>query len=743
MKQLFIISFILVGCITLIAQSHPNLILTKQGVKDIKTGGTAPLFDKALAEAKAEIAQSLKVGIQVPIPKDAGGGYTHEQHKRNYKYMNLAGNLYQITGEKMYANYVKKMLTEYVAMYKDLPLHPVDKSYSRGKLFWQCLNEANWLVYTSQAYDAVYDCLSAKERKNFEDNLFRPFADFLSIENPKFFNRIHNHSTWGNAAVGMIGLVMKDEELINRALYGLSLSEQENLAKDNDGGFIYEKGQSKAGFLAQIDHAFSPDGYYTEGPYYQRYAMTPFMLFSLALHHNKEDLKIFEYRDGILLKAVYTLLYQTNQAGEFFPINDAMKGMSIGSGSVISAVNIAYGLNEDPELLSVAKLQSHVLLDHNGYAVARALQEGKAKPFFKKSVELRDGAKGDEGALGILRTLKDEDEIAVLFKYAAQGLGHGHFDKLSYSMYDGNTEVLQDYGSARWVNIDHKAGGRYLKENKSWAKQTIAHNTLVVDGKSHFAGKYEKANTFHSEPYFFNVDNANIQIISAKETNAYEDVAMQRTLILCNGDDFSGPILIDVMAAFSENEHQYELPFHYAEHFMRLNAELKSNLPKIMGEKHGYQHLYQEASSVIDGENLQFTWFRDNKMYSITAHADTGDEAIIARIGANDPNFNLRRDALLIHRKNKAKDALFLSLIEPHGSYSPVTETPDTPYSQIKSVQVILYNKEYTIFTIKDIHNTGHTFMLSNENNDSDSTHKIEHEGNVYEWKGTFKMNYK
>lgn len=707
-------------------------------MKAIKSGGDAPLFEQAVANAKSEIAFSLAEGMKVPVPKYAGGGYTHEQHKRNYKYMNLAGNLYQITGEKMYANYVKDMLTEYAAIYKSLPLHPVDKSYSRGKLFWQCLNEANWLVYTSQAYDAVYDCLSKKERKNFEENLFRPVVDFLSIENPKFFNRVHNHSTWGNAAVGMMGLAMNDKELIDRALYGLPIKEGANLEKDNDGGFIYEKGMAKAGFFAQIDNAFSPDGYYTEGPYYQRYAMTPFMLFALSLHHNKPDLEIFEYRDGILLKAVYALLYQTNQSGEFFPINDAMKGMSIGSGSVISAVNIAYGLNKDPELLSVAKLQNKVLLDQNGYAVARALHEGKAQPFFKKSVELRDGAKGDEGALGILRTLKGEEEIAILFKYAAQGLGHGHFDKLSYSMYDGNTEVLQDYGSARWVNIDHKAGGRYLKENKTWAKQTIAHNALVVDGKSHFDGKYDNATTNHSDPYVFDISNPNIQIVSAKETNAYEDVEMQRTLILCNGDDSTSPILIDIMAAFSENEHQYDLPFHYAEHLMRSSTKLETNLPQIMDEKHGYQHLYEEARGDIDNGNLQFTWFNENKLYSITANADAGDEAIVARIGANDPNFNLRRDALLIHRKNNAKNALFLSVIEPHGRYSPVTESPEKPYSQIKSIQPILHNKKYTIFTVIDIHNTQHTFMFSNQDNDPESTHKVEHEGVVYEWKGVF-----
>ena len=128
-------------------------------------------------------------------------------------------------------------------MYPELPLHPQTRSYARGKLFWQCLNDANWLLYASQGYDAIYEWLSAEDRARLEQNLFRPFADFLSVGNPQFFNRVHNHSTWGSAAGGMIGLVMRDDELVQRALYGLAEDGLDFDARDNDGGFIRQAGQ--------------------------------------------------------------------------------------------------------------------------------------------------------------------------------------------------------------------------------------------------------------------------------------------------------------------------------------------------------------------------------------------------------------------------------------------------------------------------------------------------------------------
>jgi len=266
--------------VSIFGQDHPSLILTKAGVEKIRTElGNVPLFDTSLEAIKKEVDAEIALGIETPIPKDFSGGYTHERHKRNFLIMQKAGVLFQILQDEKYAVYLKDMLFQYEAMYKDLPIHPQERSYARGKLFWQCLNDSNWLVYVSQAYDCIYDWLSKNERNQLEKNLFRPFADFISVENPQFFNRVHNHSTWGNAAVGMIGLVMGDEELIQRALYGIEDDGLEVGGKDNDGGTIKEEGQ-KAGFLANVDEPFSPDGYYTEGPYYQRYAMYPFLVFA-------------------------------------------------------------------------------------------------------------------------------------------------------------------------------------------------------------------------------------------------------------------------------------------------------------------------------------------------------------------------------------------------------------------------------------------------------------------------------
>ena len=71
-------------------------------------------------------------------------------------------------------------------------------------------------------------------------------------------------------------------------------------------------------------------------------------------------------------------------------------------------------------------------LDDAGLAVALGIKEGKEKPFVKKSIELSDGPNGDEGGVGILRN----EDLELVFKYTAQGLSHGHYDKLSFALYE-------------------------------------------------------------------------------------------------------------------------------------------------------------------------------------------------------------------------------------------------------------------------------------------------------------------
>lgn len=714
---------------------HPRLVLTSDDVAEIHTNlEQTPLFLSSMAAARAEVDAEIQFGIDTPIPKDYSGGYTHERHKKNYSVAQQAGALYLLTGEEKYAEYVREMLLQYAKMYPSLPLHPKPRSYARGKLFWQCLNDANWLMYMSQAYDAVHEYLSDDERLVLENELFRPFADHISVDSPQFFNRIHNHSTWGTAAVGMIGLVLDDDELVHRALYGLDIENFSN-DRDNDGGFIRREGD-EAGFFANLENAFSPDGYYTEGPYYQRYAMHPFLVFAQSLHNSKYPEQAFERNDGVLLKAVETLVQLTDKDGEFFPLNDAQKGMSLMANELVTAVDIAYQVSGNPKLLSIVEMQDRVLLDGAGYSAARAIADGDQQPFEKVSVRFTDGKDGSEGGLAILRS--DNERLSLLFKYTSQGLSHGHYDKLSYSLYSDGQEVLQDYGMVRFVNIGQKGGGNYLPENNSWAKQTVAHNTLVINATSHFRGKYDIGSKHHSDLVFFNVENPDAQVVSAKEDNAYPDTSVKRTLALLKIEALPNPVVLDIIEVDSAQSNQYDLPFHYFGQIIDTNFSYETEpSPSVLGTEHGYQHLYLEAKAQLNDSNLKFTWLNNNEIFTLTALSEIKDQALFLRLGANDPRFNLRTDPAFIHRRSGGHETVFVNVIEPHGRYSPITEIGTNINSEISELSVIAQTDDHIGISIKTTNGSQAIFALA-RNVSELKTHKIAFEDRTLEWTGSF-----
>ncbi|WP_299386823.1 alginate lyase family protein [uncultured Lacinutrix sp.] len=717
------------------SQEHPKLILTAQGVKDIRAQlGNVPIFDKTLEKVKEEIDAEIALGIETPIPLDYSGGYTHVRHKRNMIVLQKAGVLYQILDDEKYAKYVKDMLMQYEEMYKTLPLHPKTRSYARGKLFWQCLNDSNWLVYVSQAYDCVYNYLSEEERTKLEENLFKPFADHISVDSPQFYQRVHNHSTWGNAAVGMIGLVMDDQELIDRALYGIKDLKLDTKAKDDDGGFLNKDG--KAGFLANIEEPFSPDGYYNEGPYYQRYAMYPFLIFAEGLHNVKPELKIFEYKDGVLLKSINALLNLSDADGDFFPLNDGQKGMSYYTSALVTAVDISYHFGgQDPGLLSIASAQDRVLLDDSGLAVALGVKDGKAEQFNKKSINLSDGPEGTQGGVAILRN----KDVELVFKYAAQGSSHGHYDKLSYSLYEKGDEVIQDYGLARFVNIEQKGGGNYLKENKTWAKQTIAHNTVTQNETSHFTGKYEIGSKHHSVLNYFSSENEAVQVASAKEDNAYPGTEMLRTMAIIKDEDFEKPYVLDIMKVTSNKANKYDFPYYFLGQVVETNFDYK--VPKsltTLGDKNGYQHLFVEGTAKASSDNSKLSWLNKGRFYTLTSVTSTNDELLFTRIGANDPEFNLRREAALMLRRKNTKNTLFVSAIEAHGSYSPVTESAINSNSAIKELKVVLDEEKYTAIEIINVNGNTKLFITVNADASKETKHNVKINDKNYEWSGSY-----
>jgi hypothetical protein len=697
---------------------HPNTFFTKIEAAEVKKNlNRYPVLTQTYNDIKKSVDQWIGKDVDVPFPKDPAGGYTHDKHKANYTLMFNSGILYNLTGEAKYASLVKNMMLKYAALNPTLKNHPEATSSSPGRIFWQALNDANWMVYAGMAYDLVYNSLTPAERKIIEDGAFKPEVDFFTKDLKNWFNLIHNHAVWACAGVGIIGIATNNKDYIDMAMRG----------SEKDG---------KSGFIALMDNLFSPDGYYTEGPYYTRYAILPYALFANALNNSDPSLKIFEYRDRILQKALLTCLQQTNIDGSFFPFNDALKEKNYTTNELVTAIDIFWNVyGADKNLLTVAKKQNRVMLNNGGTAIAAALAANKNIPeyFAYRSFESTDGVNGKEGGISVFRTGKDANLTSLLFKYTSHGLSHGHYDKLGIMLYDKGNEILTNYGSVRFIGVEQKYGGRYLPENKTYAGQTIAHNTLVMDETSHFNGKESIAEKFHSDKLFSSFTNPAVQVVSAKEDNAYSNTHMQRTLYMMQLPG-GKKMITDIFNVRSDAEHQYDLPFQYNGSLINTSVKYKAYTSSMetLGKKNGYQFLWKEASATAADTTVQFTFLNERTYYTISTLIRDTAQLFFTRTGANDPDFNLRHEPAFIIRK-KGKDQSFISLIEIHGNFDPIDEFSSNAYPAVKQIKLLQNDNDYTV---TEIMITGKKLIIAQCNNNTDT--KQVHTAQGISWTGPF-----
>ena len=706
----------------ILTAQHPMTFFTKTEAAEVKKNITKyPLLTRSYNEVKKEVDAWIGKDVDVPFPKDPAGGYTHDKHKANYTLMFNSGILYNLTGDKKYALLTKQMFLKYAKLNPTLKNHPEATSSSPGRIFWQALNDANWLVYTGMAYDLIYNSLSSVERKTIEEGAFKPEVDFVTKDLKNWFNLIHNHGVWACAGVGIVGIATNNKEYVDMALYGTN----------KDG---------KSGFIALMDGLFSPDGYYTEGPYYVRYAILPYYLFASSLKNARPGLKIFEHRDRILQKALLGGLQQTNLDGTFFALNDAMKEKDYTTNELVTAIDIAWDVyGRDNGLLIVAKKQDRVLLNKGGASIAAAIAIEKNIPEFYpyKTVEYTDGVKGDEGGVSFLRNGKNKDLRTLIFKYTSHGLSHGHYDRLNYNFYDKGNEILRDYGAVRFIGVEQKYGGRYLPENKAYAAQTIAHNTIVVDEKSHYDGKESDAEKFHPEKLFSTISSPAVQVVAAEETNAYRGVELQRTVYLIQlpGEK---KLMADIFNTHSKEEHQYDLPFNYNGHLINTSVKYNVNISKqeIVGTKNGYQFLWKEAEADVKDTLVQLTFLNDRTYYTVSSLVTGTAKIFFTRSGANDPNFNLRHEPAMIIRK-KGMDQSFVSILEVHGKFDPIAEFSTNAYSSVSEIKLLQNDEKYSI---AEITLGGKKLQIAQCNKDFDST--MIHSTMGLNWVGPYTVLY-
>ncbi|AYO20297.1 chondroitin lyase [Vibrio owensii] len=707
------------------------ILLTEAEVELLrKEVGKPSLMGKSIEANRKELEAFMRLPLDVPGHGEAGG-YEHNRHKQNYTYMNLAGRLFLITQEEKYAQFVKDLLAIYAEKYLTFDFHVQKNTNPTGRLFHQILNEHCWLMFTSLAYSCVASVMTEEERTAVVERIFEPMLDMFTVKYAHDFDRIHNHGIWAVAAVGICGLAIGKPEYLEMSVYGQD--------RDDTGGF-----------LAQISQLFAPSGYYMEGPYYHRYAIRPTCVFAEVVHRHMPEVDIYNYKDKVIGNTVQAMLATAYPNGEFPALNDASRTMSITDMGVQVAVSVYskhYGM--DDNILGMAKIQNAVWMHPCGLELSQAYDKAIADreigmPFWP-SVELNEGPTGNNGAQGFIRMQdKTGDVSQLVMNYGQHGMGHGNFDTLGITFFNRGQEVLREYGFCRWVNVEPKFGGRYLDENKSYARQTIAHNAVTIDEQCQNGFDVDRADSVHGLPHFFKVEGNEINGMSAFANDHYPNTDMQRSVFMLNLDELEAPLLLDLYRIEGEGEHQYDYSHQYDGQIVRTNFDYQSfGELNTLGDDFGYQHLWKVASGKVQDTAL-VSWLQNNTYYtwlgtSSSAKQNGDNEVIFTRTGANDPSFNLRSEPAFILR-SKGESTLFASVLETHGYFNEEFEQSVNARGQVKDIRVVGYNAVGSIVEITTEKSLV-TVMISNVLGADDQTpHQVELNGKTYSWDGFYSL---
>ncbi|EEZ88536.1 hypothetical protein VME_15390 [Vibrio harveyi 1DA3] len=707
------------------------ILLTEAEVELLrKEVGKPSLMGKSIEANRKELEAFMRLPLDVPGHGEAGG-YEHNRHKQNYTYMNLAGRLFLITQEEKYAQFVKDLLAIYAEKYLTFDFHIQKNTNPTGRLFHQILNEHCWLMFTSLAYSCVASVMTEEERTAVVERIFEPMLDMFTVKYAHDFDRIHNHGIWAVAAVGICGLAIGKPKYLEMSVYGQD--------RDDTGGF-----------LAQISQLFAPSGYYMEGPYYHRYAIRPTCVFAEVVHRHMPEVDIYNYKDKVIGNTVQAMLATAYPNGEFPALNDASRTMSITDMGVQVAVSVYskhYGM--DDNILGMAKIQNAVWMHPCGLELSQAYDKAIADreigmPFWP-SVELNEGPTGNNGAQGFIRMQdKTGDVSQLVMNYGQHGMGHGNFDTLGITFFNRGQEVLREYGFCRWVNVEPKFGGRYLDENKSYARQTIAHNAVTIDEQCQNGFDVDRADSVHGLPHFFKVEGTEINGMSAFANDHYPNTDMQRSVFMLNLDELEAPLLLDLYRIEGEGEHQYDYSHQYDGQIVRTNFDYQSfGELSTLGDDFGYQHLWKVASGKVQDTAL-VSWLQNNTYYtwlgtSSSAKQNGDNEVIFTRTGANDPSFNLRSEPAFILR-SKGESTLFASVLETHGYFNEEFEQSVNARGQVKDIRVVGYNAIGSIVEITTEKSLV-TVMISNVLGADDQTpHQVELNGKTYSWNGFYSL---
>lgn len=445
------------------ADGHPRTLWDKQDIAEFRALlKTNTLLATQYRDLKKAMDARIALPVEVPQPvQDADGNWTHlpeSKYARTHTELSLQisnlGTIHALSGEDKYADYARRLLTAYADVFdKYAPGNRPGFRHDQGKVFDQRLSDATWLIPVARGYDLIYNSpsITPENRRHIEENLIKASARFIAA-NQHTLRAPTNWSAIATTAVLITGYATDDQELIDLAMYGPKGTKEKSA-----GGVM----------LHFSEKSINPDGLWAEGAIgYQFMAMQSLIANAEILWRNGQD--FYRHRDGALKKLFDSPIAYSYPDLMTPAVHDTTSASIVGRESYL--YEYGYLRYRDPRYLLIlddptVAPRLDTRFQQFPVSVLYERDDAKAAP-----VEWLSENFNDVG-YGILRNTSANGTVSLLLDYGPNR-SHGHPDKMNIDLWTSKTgPLVPDPGIVWYENPLYR----------NWYRNSIAHNTLVVD----------------------------------------------------------------------------------------------------------------------------------------------------------------------------------------------------------------------------------------------------------------------
>lgn len=360
------------------------------------------------------------------------GAWWREMNGRNASACQQLGLLWQLTGEGAYRDKVRTLLMGYADVYPGYEIHGGIPHNGPGKMNAQTLCEANCILDMALGYDFIQHSLTDVEREHISRNLLRCAATFLQAHRSP---QIHNHEVKISAALGVLGFVLEDEEMLEFAV------------------------NAPYGLRWQLEHGLLAEGLWFEGSvHYHYYALQGFFAFEKLARNTRWSLLDGPWYPQMLSFPLSLLLPD----GTFPRLNDCIAGQE--KLHHRDLYEFAWFVWRDPQYAAVLHF-TEALPDERETLLWRDSPLPETTPDLIPQQSLfAPGA-------GLTLWRRPQQRQAVLIKHSPWGGEHDHYDRLSLMLWQRDGWLLPDLGTT----------GYGAKMHYDYYKNSATHNTLTVN----------------------------------------------------------------------------------------------------------------------------------------------------------------------------------------------------------------------------------------------------------------------